>query len=203
MNCAQARAALAAFVYQDLPADETAAVREHLASCLACRAEETSTRRVGSLLDALPNATSQVDLAQLYKEAGRRQQVKLTRWRRFAVAASAAAAALLLALALRMELRLEGHQLLLRWGTPSIPESEGPSSGKAREPGAVNPEEVQLVHRLLQALAEDVLARDRQNQDGLVSLESRLESLEQQSRQRWDATINALYTLNTNLVRKE
>jgi hypothetical protein len=201
MNCAQARAALAGFVYHDLPVEEAAAVREHLASCVACRAEEAATRRVGNLLDALPAAPGQVDLAQLYKEAGRRQQVKLRRWRRVAVAAFACGAALLLALALRMELRLDAHQIVLRWGTPSIAESDAPA--KAGEPAAVNPEEVQLVRRLLHALAEDVLTRDRQNQEGLVSLEDRLEALQQQSQQRWDATINALYTLNTNLVRKE
>jgi len=210
MNCAEVRAALPAILYDELPSAEAAALRDHLAGCPACRAEHAALRRVGTLLTAVPAPTIRVDLSRLYQEAGRRQHVRLRRWRRAALACCAAAAGLLIALGLRLEVRVEGHQAVVRWGTPPAALPDQAPAAAAVLPGpapaAVNAEEVRLVHQLIHALADDVAYRDRQNQEALGFLETRLDALQHQAQDRWNATeryVSALYTINTNLTRKE
>ncbi len=46
MNCERVRARLSALVDGELPPAEAAAVREHLAACPTCRAEEAELRRL-------------------------------------------------------------------------------------------------------------------------------------------------------------
>jgi hypothetical protein len=55
-------------------------------------------------------------------------------------------------------------------------------------------------------LADDCAARDRQHADAVRWLQNRLDALQRQAQDRWTATeryVSALYTLNTNLARKE
>src|SRR5262249_60281157 len=60
-----------------------------------------------------------VDRAPLSREAARREQQRLRRWRRAALVAGAGLAALLaLTIGLNLEVRVEHHQLVLRWGAP-------------------------------------------------------------------------------------
>src|SRR5262249_20849602 len=120
-NCHQTREALPALLYGDLPPDEATAVRHHLAECPACRAEQAALQQVRSLLDAAEPPAVAVDLPRLYRAAVQRQEKQLRRWRRLACAALAAAAMLLLVFGLKLEVRLEQHQLVLRWGAPPAP----------------------------------------------------------------------------------
>ncbi|MCI0585695.1 MAG: zf-HC2 domain-containing protein, partial [Planctomycetes bacterium] len=57
MNCEEIGPLIIAMVHEDLPATEEPAVREHLASCAACRAEAADFRQIRAIL----------------REAGRRQ----------------------------------------------------------------------------------------------------------------------------------
>jgi anti-sigma factor RsiW len=204
MNCAEIQAALPALLYGDLPPGQAAALREHLASCPACREEETGLRQVTGLLNTMPAPVVQVNLTDIYQEASRRQLRRVRLWRRLAVSLSAAAAALLLVVGLRLELRVDAHQVVVRWGTsPELPQSDPvqPAPGLA----AVNAEHAYLTQQLIHALADDVAARDRENQDSLGTLEARLEALQQQQQERWDATqrlVSTLYTLTTTSVAK-
>src|SRR5439155_9100593 len=88
-------------------------------TCEACRREYESLRRLRQQLNLVSPPTVEVDLALLYRQAAARQGRKVRRWRRLAGALVAVAAGLgLLAFGLHLELRLEAHQLVLRWGSP-------------------------------------------------------------------------------------
>ena len=206
MNCVETRAALPGLLYGDVPFEQAAAMRDHLAACLACREEEAALRRIGRLLNAAPVPATRVDVARLYQEASRRQQQRLRRWRRVALACSAAAATLLLIMGLRLELRVEAHQMVLRWSTPpERPDAPGPQPVPRQV--TVNPEDVHLVQRLIHALADDVAARDRETQETFEGLEARVDALQRQAQDRWDATQRFVSTLSTlsisNLDKKE
>ncbi len=202
MDCALIRERLPALLYGDLPAAETTDVERHLAGCPACRAECAALKDVRRLLDAVPAPAIQVDLPQLYGEASRRQEGRLRRWRRTAVALLASAAVLLLVLTLKLEVRLDGQQLVVRWGSPpALPapaERQLPVQVRQDSPaGPAAAEELQLLKELIRALAADVDQRDSQQQQALAQLRGRIDALQRQSQQRWDTTaedVAALYT---------
>jgi hypothetical protein len=196
----QTREALAGLLYGELPPAEAEAVQKHLAGCSACRAEYAALRHVRAALDAAPEPVEPpgVDLARLYREAARRQARRLRRWRRLAVAALAAAAALLVAFGLKLEVRLERHQLVLRWGNA---EAEAPrpvpQPPVAQHAPPERDAEMQLVKELIHLLAEDVKSRDGRQQEALLALQERLDALGVQVNERWAATerdVAALYT---------
>src|SRR5260370_37613156 len=88
-------------------------------------------RQVRRLLDAPPSPEVSVNLAQLYHQAAARQQRHLQRWRRAAVLFFGAAAALVaLALVPRLEVRLDGHQFVLRWANPPLAEIPAPLAAR-------------------------------------------------------------------------
>jgi hypothetical protein len=204
MSCTEIRAALPALLYDDLPPAQAEAMREHLAACPACREEEAALRQVSGHLSAVAAPRVQVDLARLYHEAGQLQQLRLRRWRRIAFALSAAAAALLLILGLRLELRVEAHEFVVRWGAPPQ-RGEAPAPQPA-PPASQSPEDLYLTQQLIHALADEVVTRDRDNQESLVNLEARLDVLQRQAQERWDATqrvVSTLLTLSTTSVAKK
>jgi hypothetical protein len=198
-NCAQTRDALAGLLYGELPPAEAHAVQEHLAGCPPCRAEYAALRQVRAALDAAPAPQAEVDLPRLYREAARRQAQSLRRWRRLAVAALAAAAVLLFAFWLKLEVRLERHQVVLRWGTPPPAEPPPPASPPvaARPDAADRDAELRLVKDLIHLLAADVQDRDRQQKESLRTLRERFEALRVLVSEHWAATerdVSALYT---------
>jgi hypothetical protein len=210
MNCIDARAALPALLYEHLPPQEAAVLQEHLAGCPACRAEQAALRRLGGLLDAVPSPAANVDLARLYHEGARREQRGRRRWRTAALASLAAAAAVLLTLVLRLEVRLDHHQLIVRWGVQPAtfvsPDPPASSVTPGAAPVAVSGDDVRLVMQLLHALADDVAARDRVNQESLAVLQDRLDALQRQAQARWNATeryVSALHTLTNLPLNKE
>jgi anti-sigma factor RsiW len=196
--CDKIREALPALLYGDLPPAEETAVRQHLTDCPACRAEHAALRQVRGLLDAAPPPAVKVDLPRLYQEAARRQERQLRHWRRLACVALAAAAVLLLVFGLKLEVRLEQHQLVLRWGAP--PPVPAPLVVVPQEPPPASAAEVRVVRDLLHLLAADVEERDRQMRQGLADMAGRLDSLQGQTQQRWASAqrdLNGLYALFT------
>jgi anti-sigma factor RsiW len=201
MNCSEVRESLAALVYGDLGPDKANAVRQHLAGCAGCREVGAGLEQVRGLLDAVPAPLVRVDLPRLYAEAARRQERRLRRWRRAALVALSAAALVLLAFGLSLQIRLEGHQVVVRWGAPPPLAEPSPPNPQvplvALEPAAVTAEDIQLVKKLIHALAADVHLRDREQREAIARLQNRLEALDSQSQGRWTALgrdVLALYT---------
>jgi anti-sigma factor RsiW len=195
MNCPEARGRLPLLLYGDLTPAEAAPVEAHLAGCPACRRESDALAQVRLLLDQAPVPEEPVDLPALYRRAAERQRRRLRRWRWAAVTGFAAAAAvLLLALGLNLEVRLEPHQVVVRWGRPPDPPAQTPREAPQPAPVAVRPEprpavdlrdQVQVLSELVQALADDVEARDRGHQEQLARLQARLDEWRRQTTQRW------------------
>lgn len=192
MNCNDIRERLPGLVYGHLSLEETLPVEEHLAICNACQAEVAALRQLRPLLDALPAPSVQVDLARLYQQAIEKQERRASRWRRAAVLlVSAAAAVLVVAFLLRLEVRLEGHQMVVRWGAvPANPEVAPAPEVRPSEEMRVteNPAPVSLdVEDRLRILTElmelhdkAIANHDRQQQD-LPRLKAKLAELERQT----------------------
>ena len=209
MNCTDARERLPALVYGDLSSEETAALDDHLTQCPACRAERAELEALRRALDAAPAPAAAVDLPALYREAARHQKRVLRRWKRAAFAVGSLAAALLLVLALRLEVRVGGGQLVVRWGPPPVEPAPPPPNPPAvtpqpppQEPGvppaefARLEERVRVLSDLVRAVAADVDARDRQQQEALVLLQREINDLRSFARRQWVETrrdVTALY----------
>jgi hypothetical protein len=202
MSCDEVRARLVDLLYRELPPAAAGDVEKHLAGCLACQKARAALAGVGRLLDqAGPPPEIDVDFARLYEEAHRRQRHWGRHWRRAAALAGLAAAILLLLL-LKLEVRLDGHQLVLRWGTapetpaPPLPQFSVPAPD--REAAAqVSPDDLRLTRELIHALAADVESGDRKTQEALRRLGARLEVLRAQAQARWEMTERFASALNT------
>ena len=200
-TCAQIRESLPDLLYGELSAAETQALQQHLSGCQACQAEYVGLCQVHAALDSAwpPVPETAVDLARIYREAADRQTKHLRRWRRLAVAALAAAAVLLVAFGLKLEVRLEQHQVVLRWGTP--PQIEQPRVApkppeKDRSAPRRDPE-MQLVKELIHLLADDMKTRDAEQKEAVLALRERVEALRVLLDERFAATerdVTALYT---------
>jgi len=192
MNCMHTRDLLPNLLFGDMKPDEAAELEKHLATCLACRQEYAALKGIRQGLDTLPVPAVQVDLPRVYQQAAQRRQQQARRWRRVAAALLAAAATVLLALFLNLEIRAEGHQLIVRWGKP--PETAAPAPAPQPSPPTIVPvqpsvasipaEELQLLKDLIHALATDAKDRDK----ALAQLQIRLDVLQAQSNQRWADT---------------
>src|SRR5581483_1751677 len=135
MNCPQARERLPEMLYGGLPPEAAAAVAAHLAGCAACRRELDALQQVRQALDAIPPVAAEVDLPRLYRAAAQAQERRSRRWRRAAlVFAGLAAALVLFAILPSLEVRCEGHQFVVRWGTPPAPSSEPQPAPRPPEP---------------------------------------------------------------------
>jgi hypothetical protein len=200
MNCIHLWELLPGLVYGDLSPQLQAAAQEHLASCPRCREEQAALAEVRRLLGAAPAPNVTVNAARLYEQAAQKQQRHARRWRRAAVGALGIAAALLVALALQMEVRWEGHQLVLRWGLP--PEPKTPLVAVApvvpRPAAELTAADLRVVKDLIHALAATIDERDAR----LQQLEMQLGQVQEQARTRWEATeryVSALHTSQLDL----
>jgi Putative zinc-finger len=200
-TCAQTRESLADLLYGEVSPAETQAVQQHLAACPVCQAEYAGLRQVRAALDTAEPPASEVavDLTRIYREAAHRQAKRLRRWRRLAVAGLAAAAVLLVAFGLKLEVRLEQHQVVLRWGTPPQvePPRVAPKPPERDRPAAERHAEMQLVKDLIHLLADDVKTRDAQQKEAMFALRERVEALRVLVDERYAATerdVSALYT---------
>ncbi|MCI0458325.1 MAG: zf-HC2 domain-containing protein [Gemmataceae bacterium] len=212
MKCSQVRDDLSGLLYGDLPPETTALLREHLATCEACQSAYESLRRLRQTLSVVPVPRVEVDLALLYRQAAELQERRLRRWRRLAGALLAVAAALtVVAFGLHLEVRVEAHQVVLRWGSPPPPEPSGPRAGarpeleseqRAASPAA---EQFQLLNALVPALANDVEARDRRQRQQLASLQVHLQEWQRQTAQRLtvlEQDFAALYAAHLLVAKK-
>jgi hypothetical protein len=208
MNCSHVRELLPALLYGDVsPADKNH-LEKHLDECAACRREFAALQGVRRLLGVAAPPNVQVDLARLYRasaaQAGRRQRG----WRRVALLAAGVAALVAITAFLRFEAHFQSHQLVLRWGTAPtadtspIPTSAAPaaasSSPVSRQAQGLG-DEVQLLSKLIHALADDLQEQDRQHRLGASELLTRLRAIEQQSNRRYVALekeIESLYRLS-------
>jgi hypothetical protein len=190
MNCADARARLAALLYGDLPDGEARDVRHHLGRCDSCRNEYAALADVGRLLDAVPAPAVTVDLAGLYREAAARQSRRLRRWRRVAWASLAAAAAVVLTLLLsRVELRLDANQVSVRWGAaPAPPEPLPPAPHPEPRVIAVTQaastteieQQLRLLNEVVQTLSNDADSRDERHRNEIDRLRAQVTALQRQ-----------------------
>jgi hypothetical protein len=203
MNCSQVCAELPALVYGDLKPEEAAPLRKHLDVCPACRREQAALQQLRRILDAVPTPQVEVDLPQLYRQAAAQQECRLRRWRRAAVALAAVAAGLaLLAFGHRLEVQLEPHQAVFRWGsapsTPGLPRTHAAQASLNPEgPASQDPaEQLRLLSELVRALAREQEASDQRQQNSLARLESRVADLQDLANERWTTTqrnVAALY----------
>jgi anti-sigma factor RsiW len=184
MNCTDIRDRLLAWQYQELPAAERALVTKHLESCAACQEHSLVWRELSRRLDAFTGPAVAVDLPRLFHQVVQRQEQRARRWRRTALAfVAAVAAVLLIAIGLRLEIRLDGSQVVVRWGDPPpvAPQTPAPPSASATVPNQfsvphVDPDDLQLVKDLVRVLAQEIQTRDRQQQQGLLRLQARFEA---------------------------
>jgi hypothetical protein len=191
MTCTEVRTRLPALLYGDLRPDEAEAVRKHVAGCPECRQEQADLERVRRLLDQAPAPpAARVDLPRLLADAAARRARRYRHWRR-AAALVAAAAVILLGVLLKLEVRLEAHQVVLRWGpAPEAPPPwPVPPAPEKSAPAEVTAADLRLVRELIHALAADVAYRDRQQQQALLRLAARLDGLDQQAQERWETTL--------------
>jgi hypothetical protein len=203
MNCTRTRLCLAEFIHGGLRPEDRKQLEVHLQTCAACRAECAALQQVSRLLDRLPAPETPVDLAHLYRDAAEVQQRRLQRWRRLAVALGVAtAAALLLAFGLRCEVRLEVHQMVVRWGMPPpdvVPPLPPAPVIEERVVAGISPEveeRLRMLGELVETLAAESEARGRTQREELVRLKGRLQELHQQAAN-WHASaerdVTALY----------
>jgi hypothetical protein len=208
MNCDRIRALLPAAAYGDLPPDECIQVNEHLASCTACQREQAGLRQVRQQLDSLPPPAVRIDIPRVLQAASHEQ---LRRGRRWMFAGAGIAAAILIGLvALKLEIRSDGHQLVIRWGTPPplatpFEATPAPSERVVLASSAESEERFKLMNDLWNALARDAEDRDARHKAEIARLQARLNQWQAQSTQRMAATerdVAALYNVQFNPIAK-
>jgi hypothetical protein len=180
-----------------LAPDEQKAVADHLSRCPDCRRAVAELRAVSALLKAAPAPAVRVDLPALYRAAAERQARLARRWRRLAVASAASAAALLVAaLGLRLEVRAEGHQVVVRWGpspAPSAPPVAPPPAPATSEPA---PDETRRLTELVLGLANEGDQREERYRQELARLRGQLRLMQRQATEHRAAAeqdLDALY----------
>lgn len=160
------------------------------------------------LLDAVPPPEPPpVDLARLYRDALERQARTARRWRRVAVGGAALAASVLVfALLPKLEVRANGHEFAVRWGTPPEPEAQPDPrirelvDEQAKQLAALRAANVKHteLQELLLTVAADVNQRDKDQQKRLTALAARLgefETLTVKQFQESEKTSTALYNV--------
>jgi hypothetical protein len=193
MTCTDVRARLALLLSGDLPAAEVDEIRQHLTRCPSCREERTAIAQLRHLLDAVPAPAAVVNLSRLYRDAAEGQARRLRRWRAATVAVLSAAAAVVAVLLLsRMEIRMDAHQLVVRWGAVPAPDPVPPPAPPREERPTVPPpvvataeveQQLGLLRELVQAVSNGADLRDERRQQEIAELRGRMRGLEQQMRQ--------------------
>ena len=175
MDCTQIRGRLLAWQYGELSPAEQAEVARHLAACAVCRQEASGWQEFRGQLQAFTGPAVQVNIPGIYQQALQRRESGTRRWRRAAVAVTALAAAVLIAVVPKLEVRVDASQLIVRWGAPAEPV---PAPVLAQTPAPapqVSAEDLALVKNLVRALAQEVQAGDRRQQEALLAMQARLE----------------------------
>src|SRR5262249_53575747 len=133
-----------------------------------------------------------------------KQEARLRRWRRASYVAVAVAAMLLLAFGLKLQVHVQAQQLVINWGEPK-PNIEATPDWALPQPLAQNDHsalqdtaaDLQVMKNILHLLAARVESLDRQQQDALKTLATRLETVQYGDNQRWKATQRDMAALLT------
>jgi hypothetical protein len=191
MNCGEARDLLPGLVYGDLSAQEAGAVDGHLQACAQCASEARALQQVRQLLRTVPGANVHVNMATVYRDASERSSQHARWWRRMALGVSGAAAALwIVVFAVRTEIRLEPHQVVIRWANPPADPQRGAMPAPAsREVSAPSPEmnEPGKIQEQLTMFGELIFG----HQQEIAQLQTQLQTLQNQVKtetRRWQAT---------------
>jgi hypothetical protein len=182
MTCDQVRPLLPLAVYGDLTGTEDETVRGHLAGWSACRSEAEALRRIRSALDAVPPPEVAVSVAGILRAETADQARRARRWRRAAIAAGALAACVLAVLLVRPDIRIDDGALVVRWRDAS---PQPPQAVVKVEQPVRDDERVDLLVKLVRAMAEDAEGRDRDRRGEITALKSRLDRLALQEDARW------------------
>jgi hypothetical protein len=206
MNCQQVRAQLAELLYGDVTPPEKTEFEKHLASCPECSKEHRALANVRLLLDLAKMPPAGSSLPGVYRLLAERQTQRVRRWRRVALGLTGVAAFLaVLALGVRLEARVEGGQLVLRWGPPpdgaaseqrDTPFNKHPEA--LAEPASARALEDQLhtVSKILHALADDLRELERREQVNNADMHARLKEIQEWNLRRFAAlekNLEALY----------
>jgi hypothetical protein len=106
------------------------------------------------------------------------------RWRRQALAATALAAGLLAVLLIRPEVRVADGALGVRWKEPAPPSAAvGSAPQPVRDPETA--ERLDLLAKLVRALADDAEGRDKDRRAEIAALRARFDLLAAQGQARW------------------
>jgi hypothetical protein len=197
MNCQQVHELLPLHAYGDLSGEEKSGVEAHLAECPGCRNELTAFATIRAQLDATQVAMTGVDLAHVYRAESVRFRRRARRWR---LAAAAAAVAVVIVFAIRLDVRIDRRQMTIRWGAwESLPIAETAARSVIQPEPAIPTqfdERLKTMSELIQALAANVDASDRERQEQVATLKRELAIMQQRSQERLSETerdVSALY----------
>lgn len=169
MTCDHVRPLLPLHAYGDAPP----AVAAHLAECVACRAAAAAFARTRAALDTPPLPEVSIDPAGVLARVAAVQARAVRRWKRVAGGAAALAAGVLVVLVTRPTVRVGDGALVVRWADP--PQVVVEPFAPARD--AESAERVELLGRLVRALADEGAGRDRDRQAEVALLRARLDLL--------------------------
>jgi hypothetical protein len=193
MTCDRIQEQLPLMAYGDLADAERAAVESHLAQCPACRGALAELDEVRRLLDApAPVRASPI----VVPSAARRRSARL--WQ---VAAVVSLAVMLAVWLVRVEARIDGRELILRWGRPEVPPPvvETRTIVVREDPAALAgiEERIKLLNELVHAVARNHMTTDQPWREELETLRREVTALHQTYHQRLGETerdVSALYT---------
>lgn len=185
MTCDELRPLLPLAEYGDLAAPEAERVAGHLRDCPACRGEAGALRRTRAALNAVPVPEVAVPVSAVVQAEASRQARALRRWNRGALAATALAAGLLLVLLVRPEVRAEDGALVVRWKDPAP--APPPQVVYVPQPAAdpAQAERMDLLAKLIRALAEEAEGRDKDRRADIAALRTRFDVLAAEGQARW------------------
>ena len=196
MTCDQVRPLLPLAAYGDAPE-----VAGHLAGCPNCRAEAAAFARTRSAINALPVPEVVISPATVLAEAAASTSQCACGGGSIRLGSAALAAGVLVVLVIRPTVRVGDGAYVVRWADPPPVEvaRESPPAGDAELA-----ERLELLGRLVRALADEAEGRDRDRKSEVAYLKARLELLSLQTEARHEATrrdVGVLY--RAQFIKKE
>ena len=208
MKCDEAQARLIEHLYGELPLDEKAALRGHLAECDSCRHAMEALEQGRQQLERLTEPEVRLAPGHVYRAEAARSERGRRRWRRVAIVASAAAVLVAALAGARLRLQWGPDQLIVSWGQgPAAPEAVEPETTARSDPSPPRWSEyedrIEALEEVASLLAAELRASDVRQAAATADFERRLarwqrgmEEAARQSNLRWrlaQQDIQALY----------
>jgi predicted anti-sigma-YlaC factor YlaD len=162
MNCRECRSAIADLVLDAAGAEVPAALRDHLAACAACRAEEASLRESLRALGRLDTVEDPSDVAAIItaaRAADARRPVALRRVRRFALAAAIMLVVALVAVG--TEISVADGRVVIALGRAPAPAPDDRAAIRALAREAADAAIERSAGAIVQAMDDALRVRDR------------------------------------------